>query len=118
MPGKNLDVIMAAHDTATERRKQGKPSWAAEIKIKHLLSETSDDTIAAATGRNIAAALRDGLPAGDLDIDSPEYDNEIDYIIDDLEDVRPYEDMDGTATLNAILDELYDWADIKRVWLG
>lgn len=123
---KNLDVLVAAHRIAAERRGAGKPVWERRINVRAILSADPDNESkehAANVANQIGKLLRGSLPKSWLDITHADYDREIDDIIEQLEDLRP-SDYDGDPDysvlrcLNDALDELYDWADIARVWLG
>lgn len=118
---RTIEHIMETHRLASERRKAGKPIWDRRVNIKPVLKEDPDnrsDEHAAAVGKRIAKLLRMGLPKAWLDIESDDYDDELDEIVGHLEDVGPSDYGSGCDDLNSALDQLYDWANYKRVWLS
>lgn len=123
---RSIENIVAAQRIARERIAAGKPSWAMTIDIKPILQRDPGNTTeehAAETANKIAEILRERLPPGMLDITSDAYDRTIDEIVEGLEAMGPNDyDDDPSYTvledLNGRLEELYDWANIERVWLG
>ena len=72
-----------------------------------------------ATG--IAARIRAALPAATFDVTSNDYYRTMDEVVEDLEDWTA--DGMGAASdaqeiLNGRIEEIYDWADANRVWIG
>jgi len=81
--------------------------WLKTINIKQFLSEeTRDIEIVKNIGESIAGALTRGTKRFKCDTYG------LDDILDMLRDIESLEDFNET------LDELYDWADRNRVWLG
>jgi len=93
-----------------ERRSSGLPVWQWKIGIKDLLSDDPTDKVAVSVGAEIAKRLRHGLP-GLADGNNDAYD-----IFGDL--LYNLEHIESVEHLNVMLDELYDWADTNRLWLG
>lgn len=115
---RTIEGIVEAHRTARELRQQGKPVWSAEIKIKDLLGDNDSDERSIVVAKEIAARFRKGLPDATFDVRSDDYDDEITSIIEDLEIFHDGMGVDNSEVLNERLDEIYDWADVKRVWIG
>ena len=124
---RTVEHIVECHRAAQTLRIAGKPVWNMEIPIKEILRSgdpTSHEGISA-LGRDISTAFRKALPAALFDITNDDYDREIDEIIDDIEsysaeglDLLAAEGIDAKDMFNNRLDELYDWADRGRIWLG
>lgn len=108
---RDLNHLVEAHRIAMERRAARLPMWRWGVRIKHLLSGGDSDEIAQNIAPKIAARLRRALP-GLVDVESEEFDDDLDSICYDLDDVKTVND------LNDALERLYDWADINRLWLG
>jgi hypothetical protein len=121
-----IEDIVAAHRIARERRLAGLPSWAYTIDIKEILGRdpnNESEAHAASVANEIAARLRTALPAAMLDWNSDNHDETIIEIVEGMEQLRAdsyVDELDFSALkdLNNMLDLLYDWADMKRVWLG
>ncbi len=114
VPPRNIDQIVATHRAATARRQAGKPTWERSINIKDLLStDDLSDENCARLGREVAERLKVGLPKTWL-----ENDFELEEIIEHFESITPYDVYPALADFNNALDDLYDWGDARRVWLG
>jgi hypothetical protein len=123
---RNLDVLVEAHVRADARRRRGLPSWAYTVPIAPLIealrAELTPETIATAC-LEIARRLKEALPAAWLDGRDRQYDRDFDEFIDRMEGttaehLRADRECDPVEFLDAALEELYDWADLKRVSLG
>lgn len=71
----------------------------------------------------IGTLIRSQVPAAWLDWNSGDLDEDLTQIVEGMEALKPdsYEgeaDFTPLDDLNSMLDQLYDWADGKRVWLG
>lgn len=93
-------------------------SWAYSLDIKQFLSDDTSDRNAAEVANKIAAELRAKLPESVIDDDMDLAD-----ILDELDSFVPANCGDGDSEnlcgdLNRVLEDLYDWADRERVWLG
>lgn len=120
---RTIDSIVENHQVARERRNAGKPVWDHRINIKEILfrnrlNETNEH--AATVGNELSTLLKQSVPKAWLDISSPDFDDDIDNYIDWLSHLKGAGEAQGAVLedLNSILDQLYDWADHKRVWLG
>jgi hypothetical protein len=124
---RTIDSIVEAHRAGRALRAAGRPSWTRVVDIKGILSESRETTperIADVSVR-LAARLRGSLPARLFDVTGDDYEQVLDDAVEDLESytvdgLRGLE-AEGVVVLdmfNARLDEIYDWADRARVWLG
>ncbi len=122
---KNLEVLVAAHQIARDRARAGKPSWDRHIDIESILTRDGGNVSVehcVTVGTEIAALLRQKLPPAFFDMTSKEYDRDINELVLRLDGVS-VADYDGghdnpADDLNNRISELYDWADIHRVWLS
>jgi len=123
---RTIEGIVENHRVAAERRAAGKPVWDREIAVKAILHEDKSNTSnehAAQVANRIAALIRSRIPAAWLDWNSDDLDENLTQIVEGMEALKPnsYEgvaDFTPLEDLNNMLDQLYDWADGKRVWLG
>lgn len=123
---RTIESIVENHRVAAERRAAGKPVWDRKIDIKAILHEdqsnTSNEHVAQVANR-IGALIRSRVPADWLDWESTEQDEDLINVVEGMEALKP-DSFDGEKDftplddLNSMLDQLYDWADGKRVWLG
>lgn len=123
---RTIESIAENHRVAAERRAASKPVWDRKIDVKTILHEdqsnTSNEHVARVANR-IGALIRSQVPAAWLDWNSDDGDEDLTQIVDGMEALKPdsYEgeaDFTPLDDLNSMLDQLYDWADGKRVWLG
>ncbi|EPJ7982322.1 hypothetical protein L4Z68_001329 [Pseudomonas aeruginosa] len=123
---RTIESIVENHRVAAERRSAGKPVWDCKIDIKAILHEDQSNTSnehAAKVANRIGALIRSRVPADWLDWDSTDQDEDLTHIVEGMEALKPdsydgEEDFTPLNDLNSMLDQLYDWADAKRVWLG
>jgi hypothetical protein len=119
---RTLEGLVECHRVADVRRRAGKPVWDRKIDIKEVLyrdQSNESDEHARAVGQEIAALLRASVPTAWLVGADDEFDWTLDEILDCLENVSSGgEDDPAVDALNSYLDDLYDWADVRRVWLG
>lgn len=123
---RDIEHLVETHRLAFERRRQGLPIWDRTINIKDIIhrdktNETPEH--AAAVANEIAALIRAHVPPTWLDDRSDDFDEELFEIVDGMETLTPNSYADDPSysvleDLNNMLTGLYDWADIKRVWLG
>lgn len=118
-----IEHIAEVHRLASKRRAEGKPVWDMTLSIQHLLNDDSNDEMAAITANKIAAAIRATVPPEWLDGCHDNWDEKLDEIVIGMEALKPdsYDDdpdFSPLEDLNNMLDELYDWADLKRVWIA
>jgi hypothetical protein len=82
------------------------PGWRRTIDLKQFLSDDDSDENARKVAGRIATVLRR----------QPEYDevnfSSLAMVVQDLETVE------NARELNETLDEVYDWADGERIWIG
>ncbi|EKC7897292.1 hypothetical protein FA341_15315 [Pseudomonas aeruginosa] len=123
---RTIESIVENHRVAAERRAAGKPVWDRTIDIKAILHEDQSNISnehAAQVANRIGALIRSRVPADWLDWDSAALDEDLTHIVEGMEALKP-DSYDGEENvtplddLNSMLDQLYDWADGKRVWLG
>lgn len=123
---RTIESIVENHRVAAERRAAGKPVWDRKIDIKAILREDQSNTSnehSAQVANRIGALIRSRVPADWLDWDSTDLDEDLAHIVEGMEALKPdsyegEEDFTPLEDLNSMLDQLYDWADGKRVWLG
>lgn len=122
---RSIENIVENHRVASKRRAAGKPIWDRRIDIKGLLGQDPSnisDEHAAKVANQIAALIRSSVPASWLEA-CEEQDSALAEIVEGMEALAPDsydddEDFSPLEDLNNMLDQLYDWADAKRVWLG
>ena len=124
---RTIDGIVDSHLRARELRAAGKPIWTYTVDVKTILAESDDTGIERISDAaiRIAAALRAKLPTAFFDITSDEYEMILDEAVEDMEsyDVEGLrnlfaEGIDPLEMFNGRMEEIYDWADRARVWLG
>jgi len=124
---RTIDGIVDSHLRARELRAAGKPIWTYTVDVKTILAESDDTGIERISDAaiRIAAALRAKLPAAFFNITSDEYEMILDEAVEDMEsyDVEGLrnlfaEGIDPLEMFNGRMEEIYDWADRARVWLG
>lgn len=123
---RNLDNIVESHRLATERRRAGKHIWDRTIDIKEILRRdprNKTEAHAAAVANEIGNLVRSKVPSEWLDWNSEELDEELAIIVDGMDALRAdsYADDPHFSALqdfNEMLAGLYDWANLKRIWLG
>ena len=103
------------HRIAVERRAAGKPSWAYSAKV-FPDEPQENDAAKIEAGRQIVAALKAQLPKTWLDEAADDYDDDYANIVWELDHIG-WEGADVSEHLSNAVESLYDWADIKRVWL-
>ncbi|HBO7965298.1 TPA: hypothetical protein L5C46_003765 [Pseudomonas aeruginosa] len=123
---RTVESIVENHQIAAARRAAGKPVWDRTIDIKKILCEDQSNTSnehSAQVANRIGALIRNNVPAAWLDWESSYLDEDLAHVVEGMETLRPdsYEaetDFTPLEDLNNMLEQLYDWADGKRVWLG
>lgn len=123
---RTIESIVENHRVAAERRAAGKPVWDRKIDVKAILQEdqsNGSNEHAAEVANRIGALIRSRVPAAWLDWNSDDLDEDLTQIVEGMEALKPdsYEgeaDFTPLDDLNSMLDQLYNWADGKRVWLG
>lgn len=128
---RTVESIVACHREASARRRVGRPSWALTLRLKDVLAQYAEagDGLTAEQAvemsHKIGLLLNVGVPAAWRTADSDNYSMDFEDLFERFEQVGL---SDFTATkewpdspcevINAWLDELYDWGDRHRVWLG
>lgn len=115
-----IENLVACHEVAQSRYKAGRPSWDLTISIKDLFEEDADNNdLVVQVAHAVAARLRAALPAEAFDDHSEAFDHEIDDIASHFAQMRVEDEPEGLLVdyFNDWLTQLYDWADLKRVWL-
>ena len=123
---RDIDQIVQTHRIAQERRNNGLPIWDRTINIKEIIFRDQGNESpehAASVANDIAALIRKQVPASWLEITDPNYDADLDELVEGMESLSPTSyagetDYSVIEDLNNMLTGLYDWADAKRVWLG
>lgn len=109
---RTIESIIDNHHAATERREAGQPIWDRKLRIKqYFAGSNATDETAKDTARNISHTLKNSSWAK-TDQKEAGIDSEVIQLAEEFGDV---EDL---ATLNSLLDTLYDLADADRVWIG
>ncbi|WP_432263388.1 hypothetical protein [Cupriavidus sp. TMH.W2] len=120
---RTVEHIVACHNIASDRRAAGKPIWDKSINIKEILhrdQRNESNQHVAAVAAEIASLIRSSVPSEWLDIAKDDYDRELVEVVELLESVSAEGMEEGTLLedFNDFLEQLYDWADYRRVWLG
>lgn len=126
---RTTESIVECHEMARARRRAGRPIWDLEIPIKSVLEDYRDsgDDLkpehAVELCHRLHTLLTARIPAPWLAFNHPNYSLDLEDVLDELKEanVPSFESADlGTPTerIDALLDQLYDWGDRMRVWLG
>lgn len=115
---RTIEGIVEVHRVARQLRRQGKPIWKAEIKIKDLLGNDDSNQRSVEIAHEVAKRFRAGLPTKTFDVRSDDYDDEITILVEDLETFSLEMADNINDIFNERLDEIYDWADNNRIWIG
>lgn len=105
------------HRLAEELRAKGKDTWTYRVNINEYRPKDDTEEAAIEAGKRIAAALRTRLPRDWRDEDHEDYDEEHHDLVWELENISAGDGCSAKTHLNAVVEALYDWADLKRVWL-
>lgn len=128
---RTVESIVENHRAASELRRQGKPIWALELPLKGILDRyrsAGDDMTAEQALQlcgEVAQMLKVRVPKAWLHGDHPKFHYNYEELFENLDqaslsDFVPSKEDDRSPcdVVNGYLDELYDWADRCRVWLG
>ncbi len=120
---RSIEHLVATHEIAQQRRRAGEPAWDRRINIKQILQEEPDNHTnarIAGVAVRVGKLLRKSAPADWLDCTKDDWDSEFEEIVETLEQTSEKELPEGELAdwLDDWLEQLYDWADIQRVWLG
>lgn len=111
------DHRVECHRLASELRAKGKNTWAYHVAInQHQPEEGASDEETIEAGKLVAGSLKASLPKEWCDEGHDDYDEDFDNIIWELEHIG-WEGAVVEDHLRAAIEALYDWADMKRVWL-
>jgi hypothetical protein len=103
---RDIEHLVTAHKIAAERRKQGKPIWAEELRLGDIFH--NDDMSFPEKRDAIVARIR--ATRWYKGEDSEEWGGLHD-VTDNLSDARDVEEFDY------IWNDIYDLADYARVWI-
>ena len=129
---RTIESIVHCHRIARERRQAGRRIWDHRVPLKEVLGalrerrdrgETIDDASVAKACCDLADLLKARLPARFFDITHADYDRTLDDIHEGLADItaETFQDDPSYSLLKHLdgkIEELYDWGDYARVWLG
>lgn len=125
IPGKNVEVLVQAHQIADERRRRGLKSWAKSIPLKELIesdSENEDSQFLIKKCHDIAKLIKSAVDPRHLEFSNPEqYNSRIAEAIELLEGASDvdFDDIDdGFNWMNSLLADVYDYCDLNRIWTG
>lgn len=124
---RTIEGIVECHRAARALIEKGRSPWTHKVDIRSILARdpVNEDPLHLMTiSREIAAQLRAKLPARYFDITHEDYQRDLDEAVENMEDAtdqtfKPCRDTPKPVEmLNGWIDEIYDWADANRVWLG
>lgn len=125
---RTVEHIVSCHQAAAELRKAGKPIWAKRINVRALIQEDQDNESpehVAELSQKIGKLVRASVPAEYLDIAHNEYNRDLEEVVESFEqctvEVLAIDKKNGYEAVdmfNDWMEQLYDWADYNRVWLG
>lgn len=125
---RTADHIVACHAHARSLREAGKNIWPHTINVKAILNEDKSNLSAehiSSISKRIAALLRSKVPPEHFDITSEVYDFGFNDLIEFMEEctieslaLDRENGLEPEEVFNGWLEELYDWADKNRVWMG
>ncbi len=124
---RTIESIVESHRQARTLRAAGKPIWTYRADIRSIMQESRDQSIERIVdiATRIAATLRRALPEHFFDVTSDDYDMVIDEAVEDLESYTveglrelEAEGIGAVSMFDGRLEEIYDWADRNRLWLG
>jgi hypothetical protein len=123
---RTVESIIEAHTAADHLRQSGKSIWPYQLHLmqpaaRDVAYETIDPHALKEKASDYAAAIEHRLPAAWLDMNSDDWDEDLDNIYYDLKDFDPVKTPDYHKSpheqMKSIIDRLYDWGDTKRVWI-
>jgi hypothetical protein len=103
------------HRLASSLRAAGKPTWTYSAEV-FPGEKPANDAASVEAGKQISAALKVQLPKTWIDEADDDYDDDFANIVWELDHIG-WENTDASQHLSNAVEALYDWADIKRVWL-
>lgn len=128
---RTIESIVECHRVASARRRAGKPIWDVTLRLKDLMApykEAGDDLTASQAvelSKKIGAMLELQVPKPWREVDHENYCMDFEDLVQrfaqasesDFTPTREYPN-DPVEVINEWLDELFDWGDRYRVWLG
>ncbi len=123
---RSVEILVVAHRDAHARRRRGLSGWAYRVPVAEVLGRYRERALDAATIAaaldEIVAVLKSDLPPSWRIQGSSAYDRDLDEWIEraegNAEDLRATTQDCPETMLNDLLEELYDWADLRRVSCG
>ena len=125
---RTVETIVENHRAAAALRAAGKSIWPYKADIKGIILEeqgNEDPACITAKAHRIAKALRVSLPKKFFDQAHEECDFNFLDVVEMMEDCSVEalaEDLKNGSTavemMDGWLEQIYDWADRNRVWLG
>jgi hypothetical protein len=125
---RTVEHIVACHQAATQLRKAGKPIWSKRINVRALIqSDQDNETPEHVTdiSNKIAKLIRSSVPASFFEIGHDDYNSDFVDIVENMEQctveilaIDKKNGVDAVDMFNDWMEQLYDWADYNRVWLG
>ncbi|WP_425953054.1 hypothetical protein [Ralstonia pseudosolanacearum] len=128
---RTVESIVDSHRAAVARRNAGKPIWEVQVPLKDLLAKFAEfgDNLTAEQAvdfsQQLFSLLKMVVPATWRKHEHANYHMDFEDLMERLEqataaDFAPTADFDDSPcdVINSWLDELYDWGDRYRVWLG
>lgn len=123
-----IERKLSNHAAAEARRARGKPIWDRKLNLKAILADYpagTEDAALANKAVRIGQLLRQKLPSAMFDLHSCECDHTLLDIVEFFESATA-SDFSSDSQLghepadvfDDWLEQLYDWADDNRVWLG
>ena len=130
---RTVESIVENHRAARARVAQGLSPWACTVFIRDRLNAEPPEGVVKGSSEHLAPlaneigrALARHVPRAWRDVDSPEYSMDFEELVEwfdgiTAEELREDEKIfkeDAVDLFDGKLDELYDWADRHRVWIG
>lgn len=128
---RTIESIVECHRAARVRRRAGKPIWDVTLRVKDLMEpykEFGDDLTAAQAielSHKIGALLDAKVPAAWREANHANYSLDFEDLVErfaqaSVSDFTPTKEHpdEPVDVVNQWLDELYDWGDAFRVWIG
>lgn len=122
---RTIESIIDCHRAATALKADGKSPWPHRAAVRPLLASREANLTPAElveTARGIAKLLRSSLPASWMDMTSQDWDRDLEELLEHFEQCTAADfdeaDEEPADLFDERLEELFDWADKNRVWLG
>jgi hypothetical protein len=126
---RTIEHIVATHKHATALRAQGKNIWPHQANIREIIrggqGQKATPGLIASVANRVAQVLRAKLPKSFFDVTHESFDFHFNDAVETFEDYTvagltrdASEGLDIEAEFNGWLEDIYDWADNNRVWLG